>query len=86
MRDCVAIAKSAIKVVMPVKTGIQKMLNILDSPVSSTGQAHRRAPLARNDKKVITTQSHAPGRSDIIFPVRTGFSPTRTMADGAVNT
>jgi hypothetical protein len=34
---CVAIAKSAIKVVMPVKTGIQKLLNILDSPVSSTG-------------------------------------------------
>ena len=46
LRDCVAIAKSAIKVVMPVKTGIQELLNILDSPVSSTGQALRRALLA----------------------------------------
>jgi hypothetical protein len=61
--DCVAIAKSAIKVVMPVKTGIQKLLNILDSAVSSTGQAHRRAPLAWNDKKVITTQSLRCGNS-----------------------
>ncbi len=35
---------------MPVKTGIQNLLKILDSPVSSTGQALRRAALARNDK------------------------------------
>jgi hypothetical protein len=47
---------------MPVKTGIQNLLILLDSPVSSTGQAPRRASLARNDKKVIVTQSHAPGR------------------------
>ena len=33
------------------------MLKILDSPVSGTGQAQSRASLARNDKKVITTQS-----------------------------
>jgi hypothetical protein len=32
--------------------GIQNLLKILDSPVSSTGQAHRRASLARNDTKV----------------------------------
>ncbi len=41
---------------MPVKTGIQNMLIILDSPVSSTGQAQSRASLALNDKKVIVTQ------------------------------
>ena len=46
---------------MPVKTGIQNMLIILDSPVSSTGQAQSRASLARNDKKVITTQSPGGG-------------------------
>jgi hypothetical protein len=42
---------------------------LLDSPVSSTGQAQSRAEfilsavegLVRNDKKVIMTQSHAPG-------------------------
>ena len=42
---------------MPVKTGIQKLLKLLDSPVSSTVQAYRRAALARNDKILITTQS-----------------------------
>jgi len=35
---------------MPAKAGIQNLLKILDSPVSSTGQALRRASLARNDK------------------------------------
>ena len=45
---------------MPVKTGIQKLLKLLDSPVSSTEQAPRRASLARNDKKVIATQSPSP--------------------------
>ena len=42
---------------MPAKVGIQNLLKILDSPVSSTGQAHRRASLeynpayaGRNDK------------------------------------
>jgi hypothetical protein len=44
------------------KAGIQKMLIFLDSPVSSTGQALRRASLARNDKIVIATQSGMPGR------------------------
>ena len=51
---------------MPVKTGIQNMLKILDSPVSSTGQAQSRASLALNDKKVITTQSQGPdGEPDV---------------------
>jgi hypothetical protein len=47
-----------------VKTGIQKLLKLLDSPVSSTGQAQSRTSLeynpahaGRNDKKVIATQS-----------------------------
>jgi hypothetical protein len=48
--------KEAVNIVMPVKTGIQNMLKILDFPVSSTGQAQSRASLALNDKKVITTQ------------------------------
>ncbi|HOE79934.1 MAG TPA: hypothetical protein PLX58_05595 [Smithellaceae bacterium] len=51
--------KETVNIVMPVKTGIQNMLIILDSPVSSTGRAQSRASLARNDKKVITTQSPA---------------------------
>jgi hypothetical protein len=46
---------------MPVKTDIQKMLKILDSPVSSTRQAQSRVSLARNYKKVITTQSPGEG-------------------------
>jgi len=50
MRDCVIVSESAINNVMPVKAGIQKQLKILDSPVSSTGQAQSRASLARNDK------------------------------------
>jgi hypothetical protein len=57
MRDCVAIAESAIISVMPAKAGIQNLLKILDSPVSSTGQALRLASLednpayaGRNDK------------------------------------
>jgi hypothetical protein len=41
---------------MPVKTSIQNMLKILDSPVSSTGQAQSCASLARKDEKVITIQ------------------------------
>jgi hypothetical protein len=41
---------------MPTKVGIQNLLKILDSPVSSTGQAHRRTSLARNDETVIATQ------------------------------
>jgi hypothetical protein len=48
--------KEAVNIVMPVKTGIQNMLKILDSPVPSTRQAQSRASLALNDKKVITTQ------------------------------
>ena len=42
---------------------IQKLLIILDSPVSGTGQAQSRASLARNDKKVIATQSPSPGQA-----------------------
>jgi hypothetical protein len=53
--------KEAVNIVMPVKTGIQNMLKMLDFPASSTGQAQNRASLALNDKKVIATQS--PGRS-----------------------
>jgi len=45
--------------VIPAKAGIQNMLKMLDSPVSGTGQAQSRASLARNDKKVIATQSPA---------------------------
>jgi hypothetical protein len=40
---------------MPVKTGIQKLLNILDSVSRSAGIYPANA--GRNDKKVITTQS-----------------------------
>jgi len=57
LRDCVAIGENSFKIVIPVKAGIQKLLKLLDSPVSSTGQALRRASLARNDKMVIATQS-----------------------------
>jgi hypothetical protein len=53
--------KEAINIVMPVQTGIQNMLKILDFPVSSTGQAQSRAWFALNYKKVITTQSPAAG-------------------------
>jgi hypothetical protein len=56
-RDCVVMLEIIIKLVIPAQAGIQNLLIILDSPVSSTGQAHRRASLARNDKKVIVTQS-----------------------------
>jgi len=57
-RNCVAIEKSAVKVVIPAQAGIQTesrrrtgiSLKLLDSPVSSMGQALRRALLARNDK------------------------------------
>ena len=59
-----------IKVIIPVvddlqvtQAGIQKLLIILDSPVSGTGQAQSRASLARNDKKVIATQSPSPGQA-----------------------
>jgi hypothetical protein len=38
--------KEAVNIVMPVKTGIQNMLKILDFPVSSTRQAQSRASLA----------------------------------------
>jgi hypothetical protein len=38
----------AIKVVIPAQAGIQHLLKILDSPVSSTGQALRRASLEYN--------------------------------------
>ena len=55
-----------IKVVIPAQAGIQNLLIILDSPVSSTGQAQSRALLARNDKKVIATQSRIPGGADPI--------------------
>ena len=80
-RDCVAIAKSAIKVVMPVKTGIQTSSRrrtgtsskLLDSPVSSTGQALRRAPLARNDKRVMTTKSRKPVSSIIMYFLDSGL-------------
>jgi hypothetical protein len=50
-----------IKIVIPAKAGIQYWLIILDSPVSRTGQALRRATLARNDEKAIATQSTDPG-------------------------
>jgi|GEM_PF-2195198 len=50
-------SSKAVNIVIPAKAGIQNMLKILDSPVSSTGQAQSRALLARNDQKVITTQS-----------------------------
>jgi uncharacterized protein (DUF1778 family) len=60
--------KSTNKIVIPVvddlqvtQAGIQNLLKILDYPVSSTGQALRRALLARNDKKVIMKQSYSPG-------------------------
>jgi hypothetical protein len=46
---------------MPTKVGIQNLLKILDSPVSSTGQAQSRASLARNDETVIVTQSQSGG-------------------------
>ena len=58
--DCVAIGENSFKIVIPAKAGIQKLLKLLDSPVSSTGQAQSRASLARNDKKVIMTQSPTP--------------------------
>jgi len=48
--DCVAIGENSFKIVIPAKAGIQKLLKLLDSPVSSTGQAQSRASLARNDK------------------------------------
>ena len=48
--------KEAINIVMPVKTGIQDIMKILDSSVSSTGQAQSRSSLALKDKKVIKTQ------------------------------
>ena len=50
LRDCVVMSESTIKIVIPAQAGIQNVMKILDSPVSSTGQAHRRASLARNDK------------------------------------
>jgi hypothetical protein len=53
--------KEAVTIVIPAKAGIQNMLKILDSPVSGTGQAQSRASLARNDKKVIATQSPGGG-------------------------
>jgi hypothetical protein len=54
--------KEAVKIAMPLKTGIQNILKILDPPVSSTRQAQSRTSLAWNDKKVITTQSPGEGR------------------------
>ena len=42
-RDCVIINKNTINKVIPAKAGIQMLLIFLDSPVSSTGQALRRA-------------------------------------------
>jgi len=48
-------SKEAVNIVMPVKTGIQNVLKILDFSVSSTRQAQSRASLALNYKKVITT-------------------------------
>ncbi|NLN39295.1 MAG: hypothetical protein GX155_06840 [Smithella sp.] len=53
--------KEAVNIVMPVKTGIQNVLKILDFSVSSTRQAQSRASLALNDKKVIATQSPGGG-------------------------
>ena len=67
------IAENAINTVMPVKTGIQNLLKLLDSPVSSTGQAHCRASLARNDKKVITTQSRRMNILEFAFFRSSGF-------------
>jgi hypothetical protein len=52
---------------MPANAGIQNSLKILDSPVSSTGQAQSRASLARNDKNVIVAQPPDPGSSSL-FP------------------
>ncbi len=57
------------KIVILAEAGIQKLLIMLDSPVSGTGQAHRRASLARNDKKVIATHSRRRGTK----PFFTGF-------------
>ena len=61
--DCVAISEIIIKLVIPAQAGIQNLLIILDSPVSSTGQAQSRASLARNDKNAIVTQSLDPTSS-----------------------
>jgi hypothetical protein len=41
---------------MPVNNRHPDILKILDSPVSSTGQAQSRASLARNDKTVFAFQ------------------------------
>jgi len=55
--DCAAIVKSPTNIVMPVKTGIQDMLKILDSPVLSTGRlkvalcSHGTCDLKGYDKK-----------------------------------
>ena len=59
-RDCVAIEKVIPIIVIPAKAGIQNLLIILDSPVSGTGQAHRRASLARNDKKAVVCATQSP--------------------------
>jgi hypothetical protein len=49
--ETVGISEIIIKLVIPAQAGIQNLLKILDSPVSSTGQAQSRASLVRNDKK-----------------------------------
>jgi len=49
-------AKAGIKTLSPRRQSTSHM-QILDSPVSSTGQAQGRASLVRNDKKEITTKS-----------------------------
>ncbi|OGP68471.1 MAG: hypothetical protein A2W27_01835 [Deltaproteobacteria bacterium RBG_16_44_11] len=74
-RDCVAIGENSFKIVIPAKAGIQNLLKILDSPVSSTGQALRRALLEfirrmldGMTKMVIATQSRKPESSVFWMP------------------